>query len=120
MLKKDEDSKKELVALINYRFCHRYLQHILSAKAGFLKMANACLMIETLESFKKGAKNTKHKSGQMFKSFFISEEKYFPGFKERWNDFFENIRCGILHQGETTNARIILRTGPLLDTKRKP
>lgn len=113
--KKDQNSKDSLVKLIHHRFNNRYVKHVQGIDSGFLKMAVACLMIETLESFRQGRKDTKGKSEKMFKDFFLSEEKFFPGFKDISSDFYSSIRCGILHQAETTNAWRILRKDALLD-----
>lgn len=112
---KDENSKAELIELIYHRFENRYVKHIKSPNSGFLKMAVGCFVIETLESFKQGIEDTTHKSGDMFRDFFSSEREFFPGFKELGKDFFKSIRCGILHQGETTNGWRILLKGELLN-----
>jgi hypothetical protein len=115
MADKDENSKDKLINLLHHRFTNRYVKHLSKTNSGFLKMAISCLMIETLESFKQGQKDTKRKSQKMFEDFFETEEKYFPGFKDISIDFFKSIRCGILHQAETTNAWRILRKNALLD-----
>ena len=101
---KDDISKDNLINLIQHRFTNRYLKHLKDIDSGFLKMAISCLMIETLESFKQGENDTKGKS-----------RKYFPEFKDISVDFYYSIRCGILHQAETTNAWRILRKDELLD-----
>lgn len=116
---KDEQSKEKIIKLIHHRIYNRYIQHINAKQNGFLKMAVSCLIIETLESFKKGIPNTSGKSKSMFKSFFETEEEFFPGFKDLYKDFYYNIRCGILHQAETTNAWRILRKGNLLNKSDK-
>lgn len=112
---KDEKSKKKIVTLIRHRFHERYINHVKTINSGFLKMAISCLMIETFESFKKGKKNTSGKSEKMFKSFFTSEKENFPGFKDISHEFYIHIRCGILHQAETTDAWRILLKGNLLE-----
>jgi hypothetical protein len=115
---KDESSKTEIIILIYHRFNNRYIMHLKRINSGFLKLAVSCLMIETLESFKQGAKDTKGKSGKMFKDFFQSEEAFFPGFKDI--DFYSDIRCGILHQAETKNAwRVLLDDTPIIDKKKR-
>lgn len=119
MGKKDDFSKDKMIELVHHRFYNRYLKHAKSADSGFLKMAIACLLIETIESFKQGLKNTKGKSSKMFQDFFHSEKRHFPGFDAIHKDFFDNVRCGILHQAETTNAWRILLDGPLLDLSEK-
>lgn len=114
---KNAVSKTNLINLINHRFHNRYIKHLNNKDidSGFLKMAISCLMIETLESFKQGKENTKGIGKQMFIDFFETEEKFFPSFKEISSDFYISIRCGILHQAETTNAWRILRKGNLLN-----
>jgi hypothetical protein len=114
---KDDTSKKKLIDFIKHRFTNRYLKHldIDILDSGFFKMAICCLMIETLESFKQGEEDTKGKSKQIFIDFFETEQTSFPKFKNISTDFYYSIRCGILHQAETTNAWRILRVGDLLD-----
>lgn len=114
---KDENAKEKLIELVYHRFYNRYVKHLKAIDSGFLKMAISCLMIETLESFRQGKKDTKGKGVglKMFKDFFKNEIALFPHFNLIAPDFYSNIRCGILHQAETTNAWRILRKGPLLD-----
>jgi hypothetical protein len=118
---KDEDSKTKIIELIHHRFNNRYVKHLKKIDSGFLKMAVSCLMIETLESFKQGKKDTKGKGVglKMFKDFFETEQALFPGFNDIHSDFYFNIRCGILHQAETTNAWRILRKDGLFDKDNK-
>jgi len=118
---KDAHSKIKLIELIHHRFYNRYIKHLNLIDSGFLKMAISCLTIEALESFKKKKKNTKGKGvgEKMFKDFFEIEEVLFPGLKDIYSDFYSNIRCGILHQAETTKEWRILRKGDLLDKKNK-
>jgi len=115
MKDKDDHAKSKLGELIDHRFYNRYIRHIKNIDSGFLIMAVCCLMIETLESFRQGKKDTTGLGKKMFKDFFTTEEKLFPGFKDIASDFYSSIRCGILHQAETTNAWRILRSGPMLD-----
>lgn len=116
---KDDESKQKLVNLIYHRFYNRYIKHVKMTGSGFLKMSIACLVIETLESFKQGVEDTTGKSKRMFIDFFASEQENFPGFNEISKEFYEDVRCGILHQGETTNAWRILKVNELLDVTEK-
>lgn len=75
--------------------------------------SNCCLLIETLQSFKNGWGDSDRKSGQAFKQFFLSD-KNFNELKTKGQLFYEHIRCGILHQGETTGGWKIKRTGTKL------
>ena len=71
-------------------------------KLGFSIMANMCLLIETFQAFKKGWVDTDGKSKQAFLDFFKDYQKKFDDIKGEV--FYKNIRCGILHQGETTGS----------------
>ena len=79
-------------------------------KNGFSIMANCCLLIETLQSFKNGWEDSGNKSALAFKQF-LSTEANFAIFKNKEKEFYTNVRCGILHQGETTGGWKINREG---------
>lgn len=112
----DEESRNKIISFIKSRFNERYILGVSVLKNhGFLKMSVACFMIETLQCFKMGEQNSKYRSRLIFKTFF-DEEENFAEFKEISDDFYDNVRCGILHQSETTNAWRILCKGKLLDT----
>jgi hypothetical protein len=91
-------------------------------KNGFYIMAVSCLLIETLVSFWRGWETTEGRNGQKgksrkaFKLFFRTQPRFreFRG-KELSEQFYKNIRCGILHQGEATGGWTIHRSGPLFD-----
>lgn len=121
IIKKDDNAKENLVKLIHHRFQNRYIKHVKKIDSGFLKMAVGCLTIETLESFRQGKKDTKGNGVglKIFNDFFKREETLFSGFKDITDDFYKSIRCGILHQAETTNAWRILRKGALLDKRNR-
>lgn len=63
-------------------------------------MALSYLLIETLESFYRGWLKSPN-SALAFCSFFDRHATLFPEFKGFAQGFFENVRRGILHQGET-------------------
>ena len=79
-------------------------------KNGFSVMANCCLLIETLQSFKNGWEDSGSKSALAFRQF-LSTETNFSVFKNKEQEFYTNVRCGILHQGETTGGWTINREG---------
>lgn len=118
MADKSKSSKKHIVDLIAHRFENRYLKHIKLSQvdSGFLIIAVCCFVIETLQSFREGEKDTNRIGRRMFRNFFNNDKDLFPGFYDIADQFYEDIRCGILHQSETTNAWRILRSGKLLDT----
>jgi hypothetical protein len=111
---------EELGHFIVERFEERYFKPIedSASKHGFTILAVCCLVIETLESFYQGLADTKKSSARMFRDFFRRDTslRVFDSLDD-W--FFLNIRCGILHQGETRGGWRILRSGPLLDRKAK-
>lgn len=116
MDEKTDHSKTEIVKLIKHRFENRYLKHIKCVDSGFLIMAVSCFVIETLQSFREGEPDTNGIGQRMFKNFFNNEQDNFPDFNEEISvEFYKHIRCGILHQSETTNAWRVLLVGKLLD-----
>lgn len=115
MDEKSDHSKKEIIKLIGHRFENRYLKHVKSVDSGFLIMAVSCFVIETLQSFREGEPDISRIGKRMFKNFFKNDKDNFPGFLEISDEFYKDIRCGILHQSETTNAWRVLRNGKLLD-----
>lgn len=98
------------------RFQERYFAPALYAETrhGFTLMAVGCLVIEALECFYQGKEHSRSQSKAMFKTFFTRKTglEVF-GLEGDW--FFQDIRCGILHQAETTGGWRVRRAGKLLD-----
>jgi hypothetical protein len=112
-----------LANFIYERLSERYIAPVTTgAKNGFAMMACACLLIETLESFHNGWKSTQGAGpGETaFKQFFGREPR-FTGFHKDAKVFHVNVRCGLLHQGETKGGwRINRKQGaPVFDPKTK-
>lgn len=112
------DNRGACGRFIVQRFHERYFAPALHAgtRHGFTLMAVGCLVIEALECFYQGKEHSKSQSKAMFKSFFERRtglEDF--GAKADW--FFQDIRCGILHQAETTGGRRVRRAGKLLDAQ---
>ena len=111
--------KNEIINLISNRFDERYLAPIKSIpqkeKNGFCSMAVSCLMIEALESFWRGWGDTQSKSELAFCSFFDRSDNL-KVFRGHAREFYRNVRCGILHQAETTGGWKLLRKGVLFDS----
>lgn len=109
----DEGKNKVRIAdFVFKRLSERYLiplENVPSEfKSGFSLMANSCLLIETYESFRQGWDSTEGSNSRTFKTFFYREHG-FVIFKSDAYDFYSNIRCGILHQGETKGGWKITR-----------
>jgi hypothetical protein len=105
-----------IAELIRKRFTERYIEPARANPAhGFTMMAVACLMIEALESFRQGWDTSKGKSEKAFELFFRHSEQ-FKDIKAHSKDFYDHIRCGILHQAETRGGwRIRRDQSPLFD-----
>jgi hypothetical protein len=120
-------NRERIADFIMERFTERYIRPLRgdpTKKHGFCTMAICCLMIEALESFWQGWPDTKEKgkSREAFNSFFqrCSEQELELGiFSKLAEDFYQGVRCGILHQAETTKGWRIRREGPLFDPHTK-
>lgn len=124
---RDGEKKEEIADFIYDRHYARYIKPFefdndvfrKEYKNGFAIMANCCLLIETVESFYRGWPQSRNELN--FLKFFTRENE----FKDFATDdiptqFYKHIRCGILHQGETTGGWRINRTSSeLLDKSKK-
>jgi hypothetical protein len=111
-LEKEQD-QDAIADFVFIRFSERYIEPMRidpNKKNGFTIMAVSCLMIEALESFKQGLPNTKRKSQLTFCNFLDqnSDFHFLKGFSQ---EFYSHVRCGILHQAETTGGWHIRRDG---------
>ena len=117
----DNAEKESIAELIESRLVERYIApfEIKSAtKSGFSMIAIACLLIETIDCFREGVDDTRGETKQSFIRFF-ENEPLFNDFRSRAVDFYINVRCGLLHQGETKKGWRINRKSdsPLLKDK---
>lgn len=116
----DRKDKKAIADALRRRFTERYIVPVTPTKDnrmhGFTMMAVSCLMIESLQSFCEGWKNSEGKSELAFCNFFASHSE-FERFRDHSVKFYQNVRCGILHQAETTGGWRITRKAdaPLFD-----
>lgn len=119
------ENRIKIADFILERFTERYIAPLASnprKKNGFCTMAINCLLIESLESFCQGWPDTKRKGKEPFEKFFQRCSNYdneLSIFFEYAEDFYLGIRCGILHQAETTREWHITRKGPLFDISTK-
>jgi hypothetical protein len=109
--------KKAIGEFIYKRFDERYFSPILSSsnKHGFTMMAIGCLVIETLESFYQGKKDSGGRSKKMF-SDFLKRDTGLRIFSSEDDWFYFKVRCGILHQAEVIGGWRIIRSGDLLNS----
>lgn len=107
--------KAQIADLIFYRLHGRYLKpfqfpstnYRKEFKNGFSILANCCLLIEAIQSFKNGWDETPDRKGKEIFENFLSKNKTLSVLANK--NFYKNVRCGILHQGETTGGWKITR-----------
>lgn len=115
MLRQNGDTAR-IAGLIEQRLTERYFVPTIWSdnSHGFAIMAIACLMLESLESFRRGLSDSHRQSEALFCAFFQRENK-FALFRPKAHEFYRHVRCGILHQGETTGGWRIQQRGLLLE-----
>lgn len=89
-------------------------------KSGFSIMTNCSLLIETVIAFLQGDNQTSTYGDEAFNRFFIKAKLYNNPLSVFENQkFYKNIRCGLLHQGETYSGFKIQREGKLYNQSKK-
>ena len=141
---KDETNKKLISELIYQRYYNRFLKLFFynskvelsyykknsnaivkndfntEYKNGFIIMTSCCLLIETIASYFEGINQTKKSGSEVFNFIFNKANEYNNDLKEFVNEpFYKNVRCALLHQGETYNKFKIRRDGILYDKENK-
>ncbi len=118
--------RQALADFIYERFAERYIWPMESTpkedKNGFSIMAVSCLMIEAVETFRQGWPNSKNRSTEAFRKFFAdtrTTKEPLAEFDQMSEQIYIHVRCGILHQAETTGGWRISRSGPLYDPATK-
>ena len=100
----DDQDVAGISKFVYERFIERYIAPLRAVakgeENGFLMMASCCLCIEGLTAFREGWCTTNGLSERAFKLFFKHEDS-FAIFRGQERTFWKNVRCGILHQGET-------------------
>ena len=116
-----ETSDREHISnFIVARLQRRYIRpfNCLFYKNGFAMMGCASLLIETLQCFREGRPDSENIDGvKLFTNFFTDSKTKLNDFKSI--HFYKHIRCGILHQGETTGGFKIRRDGELYNSGEK-
>lgn len=115
--------RQGLAAFIYERLSERYIKPVTYGKKnGFAIMACASLLIETLECFCRGWKssNGAGPGEELFHEYF-NRTASFEDLRAFAAGFYYDVRCGILHQGETKNGWKITRSKgmPYFDPKTK-
>ncbi len=114
-----EEGWQKAVAMLDDRIRGRFFAPIALIEneygAGFAILALHCLLIETLQQFREGAIDTPPRKGEEYFIKFLTEtslKRYFD--KELAAEFYEVIRCGILHQGEVKGSSVVRCDVPLV------
>lgn len=82
--------------------------------SGFAVMALDCLLIETLQQFWEGKAETPDRmSGEYFRRFLTRTSFYLDFDRQKAKLFFDQIRCGILHQAEVKGSSKIQTKGEI-------
>ena len=96
--------RSHLADFLLKRFSERYFEPLKGhSVSGFLLMGVSCLVIESLESYRQGWQSTEKMGNRPFSDFFGRHDA-FSEFRASGGLFYKNVRCGILHQGETTGG----------------
>lgn len=112
-LNSEEGWKKAIDILedrIEYRFFRpvEAIQHL--EGAGFSIMALDCLLIETIVQFMEGTIDTPNTQSGAYFRYFLTKTSFSDYFDDSLaRIFYEDVRCGILHQAETKGDTRLLR-----------
>ena len=135
---RNSEEWKNAIGIVRNRFNERYFDPIgemikherkeIRTRVGFIIMSIDCLLIETLNQFLFGIEDTKKKyyysnpdkefryDSQAFRDFF-NYSTYFPEFKSTPGlpkIFYDEIRCGLIHQAQTKTNSLINIKNPVM------
>ena len=79
--------------------------------SGFAILALDCLLIETLQQFRKGVSKTPPRKSKEYFVQFLTKTSFAKFFNSALAEmFYDQIRCGILHQAEIKDSsRVLIR-----------
>lgn len=98
------------IEILNDRIYGRFIEPVDKIQeleySGFAVMALDCLLIDTIQSFKEGRVRGNVAEQATKKSFltFLRTSRHFSAAfnsNQKASDFFNDVRCGLLHDGET-------------------
>ncbi len=100
-----EEDWQTAIQMFEDRIRNRFLEMVDRIEdcsyAGFAVMALDCLLIETLEQFRKGKAETPRQQSRKYFVDFLTRTAFSKFFDKRTAGlFYSHIRCGILHQAE--------------------
>jgi len=87
----------------------------LERRFGFAILAIDCLLVETLGAFIAGLENTRGRSEEIFCQFLTSRSQFRDNFSQSLaGQFYDEFRCGLLHQAEVRGNGKVWSVGPLI------
>lgn len=110
------DDWKQAIDIFQDRISGRFLNQVKLIEnntfSGFAVMALDCLLIETLNQFWFGIDDTnecyRSRNWQSFRDFFKRSNHFYTFFPDDVSKVFYNqVRCGLLHQAETKQGTLI-------------
>ncbi len=107
----EEDWQKAIV-IFEDRIRGRFLKFIDLIKdyefSGFAVLALDCLLIETLQQFREGEEKTPYSKARKYFVRFLTETSFREFLTEDTaKKFYDQIRCGILHQAEVKENSLV-------------
>lgn len=115
------------ILIVEDRFQSRFFKHIdlveKDGYSGFVVMSLCCLLVETLMQFYTGYNSTEENpyyKGNQWKAFkdFLKNSPHFNSdfdTNKKCKVFYQQFRCGLLHQAQTKNkSKIWIDTGELV------
>ena len=118
-----EEEWQKAINIFEDRIRGRFLEPISRIQgytyAGFAVLALDCLLIETLQQFREGIPITPYRQSKTLFLRFLTETSFGSHFSKQTAEmFYDQIRCGILHQAEVKkSSRVLIREEvPLVST----
>jgi hypothetical protein len=114
-----EDEWQTGISIFDDRYRGRFLKPISMIAncefSGFATLALDCLLAETLQQFIDGLEQTPDGKAKEYFVKFLTKTSFGEWFdEEKAKMFYDQIRCGILHQAETKKSSKVRIRGPLV------
>lgn len=108
-----EKSSVKLAAFVGLRLTERYGEPALRQDIDvFSRLALECLLIEAIQGWRQGLASNRGREAELFQNYLGSAYGMNP-FEA--DSFYAGVRCGILHQGETTKQWRVELSGTPID-----
>lgn len=111
-----ERIQRRFLDAVDYLISAEELKPSTERRFGFVILAIDCLLVETFGAFIEGLEDTDRKSKATFCKFLTTRSEFARDFtnKALAKQFYEEFRCGVLHQAEVGGESKIWSVGPLL------